>query len=400
MKPLQDIIVLDLSKVFAGPYCTQYLGDLGATIIKVEPVEGDDTRGWQPQRTGQSSTFLALNRNKRSVAVDLKTPEGLEIVHALAARADVVVQGFKGGTAVKLGVDYETLRGLNEHLIYCELSGYGHDGPLGGKPGYDVMLQAFGGMVSTMGQPEGPLARASFSPVDLGTGMHAVCGILAALMERNKTGKGMHVELTLLDSALGWMVYLAQNYWMTGDVPGPLGSAHGSLVPYQAFTASDGELMIGAGNERQWQRLCVALGLDQYASDPRFSTNSARVANREQTVKLVQSAVATQTIAFWLDTLADSEIPCAPIHTLDQALAHPQVSARQLIVHTQHPVLGELEHIGLPVRFDGQPRAVPQAAPLLGQHTAETLRSIGLDDRQIDDLVSRGVVVTAEDEHS
>ena len=393
MTPLKGITVVDLSKVFAGPFCAQYLGDLGADVIKVEPVEsGDDTRSWEPQRKGQSSPFLAFNRNKRSLALNLKSEEGHAIVHSLVKEADVVIQGFKGGTAKQLGVDYETLKGLNDQLIYCEISGYGLQGPLAGQPGYDVMLQAFSGMISTIGEPEQPSVRVSFSPVDIGTGMLGLSGILAALLERNYTRKGVLVELTLLDTAMAEMGYLFQNYWMTGEVPKPLGSGHGSLAPYQAFSASDGELMVGAGNDAQWQRLCSVLGLQDHADDPRFATNSARVANKQYVASIVQQVIGTKPVAHWLKAFDEAGIPCAPIHTLDQTSEHPQVAARDIVVQSQHPVLGPLNQIGFPIRFDGEPRPSPNPPPLLGEHSAEILTRIGFDMDAIADLVERGIV--------
>jgi len=243
MKPLSGMKVLDLSKVIAGPLCGQYLGELGAEVIKVEPVgTGDDTRAWAPQEKGISALFLTFNHNKRSLAVDLKTEEGRAIVQKLAAEADIVLQGFGGGTAQKLGVDHASLSALNPRLIYCEISGYGRDGPLGTRPGYDVMLQAFSGMISTMGEEDGAFARASFSPVDLATGMHALSGVLSAVIERGRTGKGVYLEASLLDSSIGLMSYLMQNYWRSGALPRRLGTAHPSLAPYQAFEASDGAL--------------------------------------------------------------------------------------------------------------------------------------------------------------
>ncbi len=393
MTPLKGITVIDLSKVFAGPLCTQYLGDLGADVIKVEPVGvGDDTRTWEPREKGQSSPFLAFNRNKRSLALDLKTDEGRAIVHALVKKADIVIQGFKGGTAEKLGVDYDSLKDLNEALIYCEISGYGLEGPLAGEPGYDVMLQAFSGMISTIGEPDGSRVRVSFSPVDLGTGMLGVSGILAALLERGRTGKGAHIELALLDSAMAEMAYLAQNYWMTGTPPKALGSRHGSLAPYQAFSAADGDLMIGAGNDAQWRRLCDVLGLESYRDDPRFASNSDRVARMDDTAALVQDVVGGKPIAHWLDALRAAGIPCAPIHTLDQALAHPQLAARGLVVEADHPVLGPISHIGLPIRFEGAPRQNPNPPPLLGEHSAEILAELGFDADAIADLAERGVI--------
>ncbi|MBL8571276.1 MAG: CoA transferase [Phreatobacter sp.] len=396
MKPLRNITVVDLSKVLAGPLCGQYLGDLGADVIKIEPVDGgDDTRGWLPQREKQSGLFLAVNHNKRSLAVDLKSDEGRAIVHALVAKADVVLQGFGGGTAQRLGVDYETVSKLNPNLIYCEISGYGRSGPLGDSPGYDVMLQAFSGMISTMGEPGGNVTRASFSPVDIGTGLHAVSGVLAALLERSQTGRGSYVEVTLLDTSLSLMGYLAQGYWLTGKIPQRMGSAHPSLAPYQAFSAADGELMIGVGNDAQWRRLCAVMDMEPRATDPAFATNEARVENFDATAALVEDKVKQRPVAAWLEALSAAGIPSAPIHTVDQALAHPQVAERGLIVETDHALLGPLPRIGYPVAFNGEPRGTRSAPPLLGEHSADILAGLGYGAEAIDDLATRGIVKLA-----
>lgn len=396
MQPLKGIRVLDLSKVLAGPLCGQYLGELGADVIKVEPAgTGDDTRAWLPQDQGQSATFLAVNHNKRSIAVDLKSAGGREIVHRLAARADVVLQGFGGGTAKKLGVDYDTLRALNPRLVYCEISGYGRDGPLGNAPGYDVMLQAFSGMISTMGEPGGSFARASFSPVDLGTGMHALSGVLAALLERGRTGEGVYLEVALLDTALGFMGYQAQNYWLTGKAPQRMGTAHPAMAPYQAFEAADASLFIGIGNDAQWRRFCEVAGLQGVMNDPDFAVNAKRVANFTRTVALVQDRVRERTVQQWLELLQPAGIPCSPIHTLDQALAHPQVATREILVQTTHPVLGEISNVGLPVRFGGEARTASRPPPLLGQHSAEILREAGYSDDAIAGLQASGAINTS-----
>ncbi|EKZ98403.1 bile acid-inducible operon protein F [Cupriavidus sp. HMR-1] len=396
MIALNGIRVLDLSKVLAGPLCGQYLGELGAEVIKVEPVgRGDDTRAWLPQDRGQSATFLAVNHNKRSLAVDLKTAEGRQIVQTLAAKSDVVLQGFGSGAAARLGVDYKTLSGMNPSLIYCEISGYGRAGPLGQEPGYDVMLQAFSGMISTMGEAGGKLARASFSPVDLGTGMHAFSGILAALLERQKTGRGMFLEVSLLDTAMGFMSYLAQNYWCSGKLPRPMGTAHPAMAPYQVFEASDGPVMIGVGNDVQWRRFCPVAGLDDVIDAPKFATNAARVAHFDETVAMVQARIALQPVAHWIEALRKAGVACSPIHTLGDALAHQQVAARELIVESDHPVLGKVRNVGLPIRFAEAPRSAHRAPPLLGQHTDEVLGEAGYGPDVIADFKARGVIATA-----
>ncbi len=391
--PLQDITVLDLSKVLAGPLCGQYLGELGARVIKVEPVGvGDDTRAWLPQDAGQSATFLAVNHNKQSLAVDLKTETGRAVVQRLAKEADVVLQGFGGKTALRLGVDYDTLSALNPALIYCEISGYGREGPMGEEPGYDVMLQAFSGMISTMGEPGGSFARASFSPVDLGTGSFALSGILAALLARSQTGQGQYLDVSLLDTSLGLMSYMAQNYWRTGQIPKRMGTGHPAMCPYQAFRAADGDLMLGVGNDAQWQRFCAVAGLQDYVDAPEFCSNAARVRNFDATVALVQSHIATRTVAQWLAALKPAGIACSAIHTLDQALAHPQVAARELIVTSQHPVLGEVRNVGLPIRFGKQPRQAAAPAPLLGEHSRKILADLGYSNDAIDAMLADGCV--------
>lgn len=391
--PLQDITVLDLSKVLAGPLCGQYLGELGARVIKVEPVGvGDDTRAWLPQDAGQSATFLAVNHNKQSLAVDLKTETGRAVVQRLAKEADVVLQGFGGKTALRLGVDYDTLSALNPALIYCEISGYGREGPMGEEPGYDVMLQAFSGMISTMGEPGGSFARASFSPVDLGTGSFALSGILAALLARSQTGQGQYLDVSLLDTSLGLMSYMAQNYWRTGQIPKRMGTGHPAMCPYQAFRAADGDLMLGVGNDAQWQRFCAVAGLQDYVDAPEFCSNAARVRNFDATVALVQAHIATRTVAQWIAALKPAGIACSAIHTLDQALAHPQVAARELIVTSQHPVLGEVRNVGLPIRFGKQPRQAAAPAPLLGEHSRKILADLGYSNDAIDAMLADGCV--------
>lgn len=393
LEPLKGVRVLDLSKVIAGPLCAQYLGELGADVIKVEPPSsGDDTRSWQPQDRGVSATFLSVNHNKRSLALDLKHHKASGVVQRLAAQADVVLQGFGGGTAARLGVDYESLRAFNARLIYCEISGYGREGPKGSDPGYDVMLQAFSGMLATMGDAEGGFARASFSPIDVSTAIYAFSGILAALLERGNTGQGTYLEVSLLDSALGLMTYPIQNFWRSGKLPRRMGTAHPAMAPYQAFEAKDGPIMLGVGNEAQWRRLCDAAGLQEIVDHPDFATNAVRVANLDRIVAIVQKRVAQKTVHEWLILLEAAGVPCSAIHTLDQALAHPQVATRQLMAHTEHPVLGRIQNVGLPVRFGGQAREASRTPPLLGEHSDEILREAGYSPTDIGELRSLGAL--------
>jgi crotonobetainyl-CoA:carnitine CoA-transferase CaiB-like acyl-CoA transferase len=395
MRPLQGLRVIDLSKVLAGPLCGQSLGEMGAEVIKIEPPgSGDDTRAWMPKKEGQAALFLSVNHNKKSLALDLKSDEGRAIVHQLVASADIVLQGFGAGAAARLGVDYDTLSKLNPRLIYCEVSGYGRDGPLGELPGYDVMLQAFSGMLASMGVPGGGLARASFSPVDLCTGANAFSGVLAAVLERNRTGKGVYLEVSLLATAMSLMGYLAQGYWANGKSPAPMGTGHGSLAPYQGFRASDASMMIGVGNDAQWRRFCAMLGLMDVVDDPKFATNAARVANFDETVALVQAKIEQQPVAYWIDKCRAAGIPCSPIHTLEEALTHPHVQARGLVQTTPHPTLGDMPSVGFPVRFGGVPAQSTSAPPLLGQHTAAVLKEIGYDDAAIEALRARGLVTT------
>lgn len=389
MQPLAGLKVIDLSKVLAGPLCGQYLGNLGAEVIKVEPIgAGDDTRGWLPQKQGQSATFLAVNHNKKSIAVDLKTTEGRSVVHRLVRQADIVLQGFGAGTACKLGVDHGTLSSLNERLIYCELSGYGREGPLGQEPGYDVMLQAFSGMVDVMGEKGGPMVRATFSPVDLGTGMMAFSGVLAAVIERSRTGKGSYVEVSLMDTAMSLMGYLAQNFWCTGQSPERMGTGHPAMAPYQVFQAADGPVMLGVGNDGQWRKFCPVAGLEAYVDLPRFATNADRVAHFSETVALVQSALGQQSSAYWIEKLQAVGVPCAPINTLQQALEHPQIAARQVVGESQHPVLGAMKSVNLPISFNREPRGQASAPPLLGQHTRQVLVDAGYSQAEVQALFS------------
>ena len=394
LKPLTGIRVLDLSKVLAGPLCAQYLGDLGADIIKVETVgQGDETRGWPPfPAPGLGTVFLSANRNKRSIAVDLKTEKGREIVHALARSADVALESFGTGVAERLGIDGPTLRVVNERLIHCSISGFGRSGPLKNSPGYDVILQAFCGIMSMTGDEDGGYIRSPISPIDQMTGVHAFSGILALLYAREKTGKGGTIQVSLFETALGLLGYNLQTYWERGVQPPKCGSGHESLCPYQAFEAADGPIMIGIANDNLWRKFCTVAGLDTIVDDPRFRTNADRAAHRKETIGHVQPAIAQHPVAYWNDALVGAGVPCAPINSIAQLLEHPHTTASGIIVEYEHQAAGRLKGVGHPVLIDGAERQAGLPPPMHGQHTDEVLIEMGLSSETIGELRQARIV--------
>ncbi|MCK1709310.1 CoA transferase [Bradyrhizobium sp. 143] len=387
-KPLEGIKVLDLSKVLAGPLCAQYLGDLGAEIIKVEAVgQGDETRGWPPfPAPGLGTVFLSANRNKRSIAINMKSDKGRLLVHELAKSADVAIESFGTGVAERLGIDAVSLCALNDRLVHCSISGFGRTGPLKNSPGYDVILQAFGGIMSMTGDEGGGYIRSPISPIDQMTGVHAFSGILASLFAREKSGKGAAIQVSLFDTALGILGYNLQTYWERGTQPAKCGSSHESLCPYQAFEASDGPIMIGVANDNLWRKFCGVAGLNAIVDDPKFRTNAERVKHRAETLQHVQSVITTNTVAYWNETLNEVGIPCSPINTLAQLLDHPHTKADKLIMQYDHPAAGRLNCVGHPVTFVGEERAPGLPPPTLGQHTDDVLKEMGLSDASIAEL--------------
>lgn len=397
-KPLAGVRVLDFSKVLAGPLCTQYLADMGAEIIKVETTGlGDETRGWPPFRApGLGAVYLSVNRGKRSIALDLKTEEGRAVAYRLARSADVAIESFGTGVAERLGIDEATLRREKPDLVYCSISGFGRSGPMKNAPGYDVILQAFCGVMALTGEDGGPNIRSPISPIDQTTGMHALTGILAALYARRGGGPGRRVEVSLFETAMGLMAYNLQSFWEKGAQPARCGSSHESLCPYQAFEASDGPVMIGVANDNLWKKFCAVAGLDDIVDDPQFRTNADRAANRSETVARVQRAVARRPVAWWDAELAKVRVPCAPINDLRGLLDHPHTAASNIVLSYDHPTAGPLNCIAQPVRFDGEERRVERPAPLHGQHGREILEELGFSADEISGLSAGGGVALPE----
>ncbi|QKH34581.1 CoA transferase [Achromobacter pestifer] len=396
IKPLAGIRILDFSKVLAGPICTQALQDLGAEVIKVEARDvGDDTRGWPPFRNGEGAVFHYANRGKRSIALDLRSAEGLAVVRKLVESADVIVESFGPGVAERLKIDFETLSAINPRLVYCSISGYGRSGPLAHGKGYDMILQAFVGMCSIMGEQGSGPVRAPFSPVDQGTGMQATSAILAALMQRGQTGEGCRIEASLFETGMAFLGYMFQSFWERGTEPQRFGCAHESLCPYEAYQARDKKILIGVASEALWRRLCDVLGLEGMRDDPRFENNAMRVQNRSLVAQCLNEVLAREDAAHWQDLLMENGIPGAQINTFADALNHPHTLASGILVDVDSERYGPMRTVGQPVKFNGQRSIANAPAPAHGEHTRAILDELGYADEQIEALRQRGVVKLA-----
>jgi crotonobetainyl-CoA:carnitine CoA-transferase CaiB-like acyl-CoA transferase len=397
IQPLAGVRVLDCTKVLAGPLCTQYLSDLGAEVIKVEPaIVGDDTRRWPPIRGDFGSVFLSVNRNKKSLALDLKTEQGRTIIRELIRRSDVLIESYGTGVAERLGIDYASAAGEKPDIIHCSISGFGRTGPLSHGLGYDVILQAFSGIMSMTGEPGGGPVRSPFSPIDQATGMHAMSGILAALLDKARTGQGCTLEVSLFETAVAFLGYNLQTYWEKGVEPEKCGSGHESLCPYQAFYASDAPLLLGVANDNLWGRFCRAVNREELIADPRFRTNPDRVAHFSTTVSNVQSILATRTRDEWVELMTRIGVPCAPINSLTDMLAHPHTAARGIVLDYEHPELGPLKTIAQPVVFNAVERGIRSPPPRHGEHSREILSSLGFSEASVDAMLEAGVIATAE----
>ena len=404
--PLEHIRVLELSRVLAGPWAAQTLADLGASVIKVEkPGVGDDTRTYAPPyaatsdggQSSESAYFLSTNRGKRSVTIDFIHPEGQQLVRALAAKSDVVIENFKVGGLAKYGLDYPSLKPLNPGLVYCSITGFGQTGPYRYKPGYDFMIQGIGGLMSITGEPDqhpggGPM-KVGVAVADVFTGLYATIAILGALSHRDRTGAGQHIDLALLDTQVAVLANQAMNYLVTGVAPQRLGNAHPNIVPYQVFAASDGHIIVAVGNENQYARLCEVIGRPDLVSDERFATNAARVNNRDELVAALREIFLTRTMREWLDALEHAGVPCGPINTVADVFADPQVQAREMRLDLPHPTLGSVPSVANPIKYSATPLSYHSAPPMLGSDTDEILRDIlGIAPTEIARMRKAGIV--------
>ncbi|HYM70754.1 MAG TPA: CoA transferase [bacterium] len=391
---LDGVRVLDLTRNFAGPCCTQILGDLGADVVKVErPGPGDDTREWRPPDwNGVSTSFMSFNRNKRSLAVDLDDPDGQAIVRRLALRSDVVVESFRYGSLAKRGLDYARVSTENPRVVYCSINGFGSTGPLRDRPGYDPVVQAYSGIMSITGEPGRRPLRTGPSIVDIGTGMWCGLAVVGALYARERTGRGARIESSLLETGVAWVGYHLIGYFATGRVPGPVGSSASMIAPYEGFATRDGHLQLAAGNDTIFARLCRVLDLAELPADRRFRTNADRVAHREELHEILEAKFVTRSAREWEETLSAHEVPCSRVRRLDEVTRDPQVAALSMFPSVPHPAIPDLRLVDQPFRIDGERAARLQPPPSVGQHTDEILADCGYGAAEIADLRGRRVI--------
>lgn len=402
---LAGVRVLDLSRVLAGPWCTQTLADLGADVIKVErPGSGDDTRAWGPpflkdaegRDTAEAAYYLGANRNKRSITIDIATPQGQDLVRRLAAQCDVFVENFKVGDMARYGLDAATLRAQNPRLVYCSITGFGQTGPYRDRAGYDYAAQGIGGLMSVTGErddrPGGGPQKVGVAVADLFTGLYATVAILAALRHREATGQGQAIDMALLDAQVAMLANLGANYLVTGVPPKRAGNAHQNIVPYQVFEAADGHLILAVGNDSQFAKFCEVAGVPELAADPRFAKNADRVRQREILVPLLAERIKTRPRAQWLSQLERAKVPCGPINDLAEVFADPQVREREMAVTVPHPLDPALRLVASPIKMDATPVQYRRYPPRLGEHTDEVLESFGIDAAQRAELREKGAI--------
>lgn len=410
MLPLHGIRIFDLTRILAGPTCTQYLADLGADVIKVErPTAGDDTRKWGPpyvkgrdgQDTSESAYYLCANRNKRSITIDLANPEGQALCRRLIAKSDILVENYKVGGLKKYGLSYEDLKQDYPSLVYCSITGFGQTGPYASRAGYDFLAQGLGGIMSITGESDGEPVKVGVGIADVMCGMYASTAILAALRHRDRTGRGQHIDCSLLDTQIAWLINEGTNYLVSGNVPTRRGNEHPNIVPYKVFECTDGYVILAVGNDAQFRRWCEFAGADDLAADERFTTNSLRVANREALYALMPAYMRAKSREEWVDGLAGLGVPCSPVNNIKQVFEDPHVQARGMKIDMPHPLAGEgtVPLIANPVKLSETPVQYRHAPPTLGQHTDEVLREVlGVDDAEIASLRKAGATELLEDE--
>ena len=386
MKALEGIRVLDLTRALAGPFCTLMLGDNGADVIKVEmPGSGDDTRKWGPPFIGEESAyFLSINRNKRSLTLNLRDPKAKEIFLKLAKNSDVIVENFTPGVMERFGLDYDAVKATNPNVIYCSISGFGQDGPYRSRPAYDQIMQGIGGLMSVTGEPDGEPQKIGVAVTDIGAGMWAAFAIMAALHHRGQSGAGQYIDVSMMDAQIAWLTYQAGYFFANGTPPKRMGAAHPTLVPYQAFMCLDGKYInVAVGSDRIWERFCQGINREDLKDHPDYANNGDRVRNRGAMVSMLQEYFLTRTVADWVKDLQAVNVPCGPINDLADVFADAQVLARNMYQEMPHPTLGSIKQTGLPIKFSATPGGLDRHPPLLGEHNQEVLTSLGYSEVDI-----------------
>ena len=395
MKALQDVRVLDLTRALAGPFCTLMLGDYGADVVKIElPGTGDDTRSWGPPFIGEESAyFLSINRNKRSLTLNFKEPEAIEIFLQLVQKADVVVENFTPGVMRRFGLDYPAVKSANPQIIYCSISGFGQDGPYQNRPAYDQIMQGVSGLMSITGEADGDPQKVGIAVSDIGAGMWAAFAVMTALHHRERTGEGQYIDISMLDAQVSWLTYQAAYYFVNNEPPQRLGAAHPTLVPYQAFMSQDGKYVnVAVGSERIWDRFCEGIDWADLKTNPEFALNGDRVRNRATLVPMLQEYFLTKPASHWVEVLQAVNVPAGPINDLADVFSDPQVLHRQMLLEMPHPTLKSIKQTGLPLKFSATPGGLDRHPPLLGEHNQEILKDLGYSAAAVERLAEQSII--------